>query len=380
MRSGYCRGPWSSLSPSKSSSWLELSRSNLVHNLARTKALCGDARVVAVVKANAYGAGAVGMAGVLSDIGVDAFAVATVAEGVLLRQQGIAGQIVCLTPFSLNEVEALRDADLTPMVFAAEAVACLEDHQTLDGKPWEVWVKVETGLNRFGVARDMAASFLRQLAVRPSIRIGAIYSTLTENPDVDPLQTARLLDVRRQIPELGDPPLSIASSNAILSSATSILDIVRPGIMLHGLLPSPQERLDKSRVDQIGLRPITTWKSRVLQTRTVPAGEQVGYGNRPPLEYGGLVATLPVGWSDGYAPDSQGSVLIRGQRCSVLAVSANATMVDANAAPEADVGDEAILVGRMGSLELKAAEYTGDTGAVYRMLAGIPPHIPRLWV
>lgn len=322
-----------------------------------------------------------GLAGALSDLGVDAFAVATVAEGNQLRQEGITGKIVCLTPFNLDEVEAIRDADLIPMVFTAEALASLDDHQPVGKKPWEVWIKVETGLNRFGVAHDVAAAFLKQVTARPSIRIGAIYSTLTENPEVDPLQTTWLLDVRRQTPEIGALPLSIASSNAILSSATSTLDIVRPGIMLHGLLPSPEERLDSSRVNQVELRPITTWKSRVLQTRTVPAGAQVGYGNSPPLEHGGLVATLPIGWSDGFAPAGQGgSVLMRSKPCRVLSVTANATMVDANAVPNANVGDEVVLVGRQGSSEISAADFISDTGSVYRMLAGIPPHIPRLWL
>lgn len=364
-------------------SWLELSRSNLAHNLTRIRALCEGADLVAVIKANAYGAGAVGMAKELGKIGVRTFAVATVEEGIELREHGISEKIVCLAPFALDDVGTVLKHELVPTVFTESAIERLVQAGPRSG-PLEVWVKVDTGLHRFGIPSNGAAGFLKHLLARKELQIGAIFSTLMEDPEKDLAQVEQLVDLRKQVPELKAVPLSLASSYGILSkSGVGLLDIVRPGIVLHGFLPSGMNQLDPQRAHAADLRPIAAWKTLVVQTRVVPRGSQVGYGVGMGSDRDTPVATIFVGWSDGYArpvSTTPANVLIRGRPCPVLSVSANASMVDTSVAADVAQGDEVVLVGSQGDSEINATDLVGSAGAVYRAFANIPARVARIWI
>jgi alanine racemase len=362
--------------------WLELDRSALLHNLAGVRALVGSTRIMAVLKANAYGAGATGMARVLAEAGVTLFGVASVAEGVQLRQAGIAGTILCLTYFTRDEVDPILEHSLTASLFTIEAGQLLAAHTTASGRRAPVWVKVDTGLGRLGVPFLAAPDLIRALGEMTGLKIVGLFSTLTENPERDPLQVQRLLDVRRAVPELFGAALSLASSHGIVSLPASTLDVVRPGILLHGLEPSERERMNLRLVAQADLRPIATWKARVGFIKTVALGEQIGYGYRPVLADPIRTAALTVGWATGYPPgmSNGGGVLIQGCRCPVMAVSANSTLVDLSGAPEIAANDEAVLLGKQGDAEITAAEMAHLTGgSVYRLLASVPHDVPRIW-
>ncbi|MCX7669846.1 MAG: hypothetical protein N2439_07230, partial [Anaerolineae bacterium] len=150
----------------------------------------------------------------------------------------------------------------------------------------------------------------------------------------------------------------------------------------HGLEPSERARLDPGRLACADLRPLAAWKALVGDVRTVAPGEQVGYAQRPALTAATRVATLTVGWADGYpsAMSRGGAVLLGGRRCPVLAVSANCTMVDASALPAVAIGDQAVLLGCQGAAEITAAEIAHSAGvSVYQVLAAVPPSVPRLW-
>jgi alanine racemase len=363
-------------------SWLELSRSNLLHNLAGVQALCGNARIMAVLKANAYGAGAVALARVLAEAGVMAFGVATVDEGVELRQNGIAGTILCLAYFTRKEAPALFEHDLVPSIFTLAAARLLDAQARMRGRRLAVWVKVDTGLGRLGVPFERAPDFLAAICGLDGLKVAGVFSTLTENPARDPIQAQWLNDVCRARPELAGVPLSLASSHGIVSLPASYLDIVRPGILLHGLEPSERDRMDMRLVERADLRPIATWKTRVVHANTHGPGEQIGYGRRPGLDRAMQTATLAVGWADGYPPamTSGGLVLVHDCHCPVLAVSANSTIVDVTGASGVDTNDEVVLLGRQGEDEITAREMAHLTGVgVYRLLTAIPTHVPRIW-
>jgi len=363
-------------------SWLELSHENLLHNLAGVQALVGNAKIMAVLKANAYGVGSVGMAQVLAGAGVDAFGVATVAEGVELRRAGIAGTLVCLTYFTRDDIDAILEHDLTASLFIIEAGQLLAEHATTHCRRAPVWVKVDTGLGRLGVPYQAAPDLIRALNATPGLEIAGLFSTLTENPGRDPLQVQRLLDVRRAVPELTGASLSLASSHGIVSLPAGTLDVVRPGILLHGLEPSERERMNLRLVARADLRPIATWKARVGFIKTVAPGEQIGYGSRPALAGATRVATLTAGWAAGYSTNMSqgGAVLIQGHRCPVMAVSANSALVDLSDAPETATNSEAVLLGKQGNAEITADEMARVTGgSVYRLLTAVPHAVPRVW-
>ena len=176
--------------------------------------------------------------------------------------------------------------------------------------------------------------------------------------------------------------LSIASSNGILSLPASYLDMVRPGIMLLGLEPSERDRMNMNLVQRADLQPIVTWKTRVAYSKVVSKGESIGYGRNPPLTSDMGIATLAIGWADGYPAlmSHSGQVLIRGRRCPVISVTANSTIVDVTGLPEVAIGDPAVLLGRQSDEEITAAEMARASGqSVYHLLAAIPRQAPRLW-
>ena len=325
--------------------WLELSRAALAHNLAGIRRLAGHARIIAVVKKNAYGAGAVTLAHVLAAEGIDAFAVANVREGIELREGGVRGLILCMTFFTQDEVPAIFSYALTPAVFTAEAARWLSEHGSSNGQDVGIWIKIDTGLWRLGVPAPDAPAFIDEIVQLEHLKLGGLFSTLSENPERDPVQVARLRAIRQSWPHLQQIPLSIASSHALLSLPGARLDAVRVGITLLGFDPGGREGLDSALVSQADLQPVVTWKARVGYAKVVPKGEQVGYGIRPALSDDMRVATVTVGWGDGYpfALSNVGEVLVHGVRCPVLAVSANSIMVDASRVPGVAIGDEAGL-------------------------------------
>jgi alanine racemase len=362
--------------------WLELSRSALHHNLAGVRGLVEPAQVMAVVKANAYGAGATGMARVLQEGGVTHFAVATVDEAVALREAGIHGDILCLTYFDPSDAEAIRHLNLTLTVFSESGVSTLAAIAGGSGGRLRVWVKIDTGLSRLGVPVEEAARFIDDIVRDKPLNITGIYSTLSEDRDRDRQQLARLLALRQQLPPAFDAAWSLASSHGILTMPESCLDVVRPGVMLLGFPPSERSRMDAQRVARADLQSVITWKTRISCVKTVPAGEQVGYGQRSPLTASTRVASLMAGWSDGYSgsPEAESCVLVSGRRCPVLALSANTTLVDVTAIDAARAGDEAVLLGQQSNAEIGVEELARAAGGVYRMLAGTPARVPRIWI
>ncbi|GMQ76498.1 MAG: alanine racemase [Gammaproteobacteria bacterium] len=361
--------------------WLELSRSALLHNLAGVRRLVEPAQVMAVVKANAYGAGAAAIAGVLQDAGVTRFAVATVDEAIALREAGIGGDILCLTYFDRSDAAAIRHHELTVTVCSDSGVSTLSAIAREAGARLRLWVKVDTGLGRLGVPVERAAEFIAGILRDTSLEATGIYSTLTESRERDRQQLARLLELRQRLPAGIDATWSLASSHAVLTLPESCLDIVRPGVMLLGFPPGEAERMNAHRVAIADPRSVVTWKTRIAGIKTLPAGEQAGYGEQPPLAANTRVASLMVGWSDGYpgSPQQRSCVLIDERRCRVLALSANTTLVDVTAAGSAKAGHQAVLLGRSKHVEIGVEELARAGDGVYRMLARIPARVPRIW-
>lgn len=358
--------------------WLELSRSALLHNLAGVRRLVEPARVMAVVKANAYGAGAVGVARVLAENGVARFAVATVEEAIALRDAGIEGEILCLTYFDESDSEPIRRFRLTTTIFSERDASILSEAV---GEPVPVWVKVDTGLGRLGVPWGQAEAFIEYVRRDTPLALTGVYTTLTENRARDRQQLARLLAIRERLADTAGTSWSAASSNGILTLPESCLDVVRPGVMLLGFPPSEPERLDAERVANADPISVVTWKTRIATVKMVPAGEQVGYGEQPALARDTRVASLMVGWSDGYrgSAEPKTAVLIDGRRCPVLALSANTTLVDVGSCDSPQAGNEAVLLGRQNDASIEVEELARAGGGVYRMLAGIPARVPRIW-
>jgi alanine racemase len=330
---------------------------------------------MAVIKANAYGHGLVGIARFLAEQNVRHFAVGKVMEAAALRENGIGGTVLNFGPFSREEADQLVRLDVSQSVYS-ETVEMLARSARAQGKRAKVHIKVDTGLGRVGVPYYEAPSYVERIAATPEIAIEGIFTTLTEEPDFDRVQLDRFIQV---CDAAADKGISVglrhaASSLAISSFPDSFLDMVRPGNAIYGLEP----------LANLNLRPVMSVKARVIYVKRLRPGDSVSYHRLFTAERETLVATLPLGYSDGCPPQGveTAEVLIRGRRWPLIAaVTANHSTVDVTGAAGIQIGDEVVLFGRQGEEELSIGEVAARAGSsVYKVAIGMNPTLPRLHI
>jgi alanine racemase len=361
--------------------WIELNLSNLIWNLRQIERRVGEKKVMAVVKANAYGHGLVEMARALERTGVRYFLVGKLDEARRLRAAGIAGTVFNFGPIHEADAEEVVHGDISQNVTSGEAQA-LSRAAARAGRKARVHLKVDTGLGRFGVPHARALEALTALAALPGISVEGVFTTLTEDAEFDAVQLARLKQICAAANDRG---ISVglghaASSAAILDfpAAVTELDMVRPGIMLYGHYPSA--RAEKER--KLDLRPVMSMKCRIAQVKQLAPGESAGYHRAFTATQAERVATIAAGYSDGVprALTGKGSVLVAGRRCPILFISSNATVARLGDAP-ATTGDEAVFLGAQAGREITASEMAELTGnSVYSLVMGMNPLLPRLVV
>ncbi len=349
--------------------WIEIDPEALRRNVqAISGALPPGSRMMAVVKAEAYGHGAPSIALALERMGVEAFAVATLEEGICLRQNGLQSPILILGythPFRAREICRYR---LTQTIVDPGHGAAL----SAAGYPIQAHIKVDTGMHRLGVdARDEAA--VARLFHLRHIRITGMYTHLcaADGPsrvdtDFTLLQVRRFDALVQALKERGirPPKLHVQSSYGLLNYPQLQYDYVRVGIALYGCLSTPdsQPRL------KLPLRPALSLKARVALVRAVPAGESVGYGRAFTACRNSRIALLPIGYADGYPralSEGAGYVLLHGRPAPIVGrVCMDQLMVDVTDIPEADAGDTAVLIGQDGAARIDAAALAGNAGSI----------------
>jgi len=343
--------------------------------------------ILAVVKADAYGHGAEAVAKELNLAGVSLFGVACVEEGIALRQSGVALPILVLSgvyPGDLHEVIRNR---LTPVLYTWEMCRALMAEAKKFPQQVSVHVKVDTGMNRLGFSWRNWGAIVEFLRSQEKLRIEGLLSHLAVAESEDPEDQAfteeqirRLKACVHQARTAGMEPryVHLANSAATVRWEEAQFNLVRPGLILYGVDSGP------AREKGIALRPALTWKTAVLSVKQVPAGDSVSYGRLYSIRRESLIATLPVGYADGYRRrlSNRGEVLIRGQRARVAGVVCmDLTMVDVTTIPGVQPGDEVVLLGRQGTEEISAAEMAGWAETIpYEVLCAISKRVPRLHV
>jgi alanine racemase len=355
--------------------WIEIDLDNLAWNLSEIRRRVGNRPVMAVIKANAYGHGLVGIARVLEGYNVRHFAVGKVSEAAALRENGIGGTVLNFGPFSQEEADQVVRLDISQSVYS-EAVEILARAARGQGKQARIHIKVDTGLGRVGVPYYKARSYIERIASMPELAIEGIFTTLTEEPDFDRVQLDRLIQMCDAAEDKG---ISVglrhaASSLAISNFPDSFLDMVRPGNAIYGLEP----------LANMDLKPVMSVKTRVVYVKRLRPGDSVSYHRMYMAERETLVATLPLGYSDGCPPQGveEAEVLIRGRRWPLIAaVTANHCTVDVTGAEEVKIGDEVVLFGRQGGEELSIGEVAARAGSsVYKVAIGMNPLLPRVHI
>ena len=358
--------------------WIQVDLEAIRHNVGLLRP--EHAQLMAVVKANAYGHGDVPVARAALEAGATWIGVALVEEGLGLRDAGIEAPILVLSEFPPGSEREALAARLTPSLYTHAGLALLA--QAAAGREVGVHVKIDTGMHRAGVYPPDATSRFVDRVAAASLRLDALwthFASSTEDEKTTLLQLETFLAVVEDVRAAGHRPrlLHAANSGATILYPETHLDLVRPGIAIYGLQPGG------GAGSELGLRPALTWRSVVSMTRRLPAGEAVSYGHRYRLELDSNVATVPVGYADGYPRlvSSSADVLIRGHRCRVAgSVTMDQLMVDCGELP-VEAGDEVVLLGGQGDQSVSADELAGLSGTIgYEIVAGIGGRVPREYV
>jgi alanine racemase len=338
-------------------------------------------RVMAVVKANAYGHGLVDAALALEKAGVDGLMVGKLTEGLALRKAGLQSPVLNFGPFGKEDCEAIVRNNISQSVYSEEAASLHEAASRFMNKA-SVHIDIDTGMSRTGIPYDKALSLIEKIATLSQIKIDGIATTLTEDSEFDREQLRRFREVCSAAEKRG---ISLglkhaASSAGIFESSELYLDMIRPGITLYGYYPNAQTQKE----DLLKLRPALRLMAKVIFIKDMRPGDSVSYHRVFKAKKKMRVATVGVGYSDGYLPQlgGKGFVSIRGKKFPVMAaVTSNHVMVDLNNDQEIKVGDDAILIDNQKISGLTADVLEAQSGVSdYKILIGLNPLLPRRYL
>jgi len=356
----------------------------LAHNLSRiTHYLSPGCETMAVVKANAYGHGAVETAQALARLGIGRFAVASLAEGIELRQAGLSTPIIVLGALFEEQVSDLVAHQLTPVVSDGRIFPTLVKAALSQPTPYPIHLKVETGMGRLGFSPEELLSLLDNHILRNPLHVEGIMTHLADADGADSAFTERQLGVLRAMLEqirqrrLTIPLVHAANSAAIVRFPDAHFSLVRPGIMLYGYHTLP------ASVPAPDLKPVLSLRTTVVQLRTIPRGGTVSYNGTFVATRPTRIAVLPIGYADGYSRQlsHRGSVLIQGRRAPIVGlVCMDMIMVDVTDLAPVQVGETATLIGQQGQESIWADEVANWIGTIpYEVLCGIGSRVPRLY-
>lgn len=339
--------------------------------------------VMPVIKANAYGHGMLETAQALSREGVRQFAVALPEEGIELRLGGIEGEILVLGAAMPAAMEDAVRYDLSQTVFTVEMIEKLEAEAQRQGKPALVHIKLDTGMNRIGLrTEEEAREIARALKNAPHVLAKGIYTHFADadNPCADGSMNAfthQQLERFRTLRAFFDAsiPSHVANSAMSLLAPEAYFDMIREGISLYGYPPVKTN---------LSFRPALSWTTEVVYVKEIEAGETIGYGRSFTAPRRMRIATVAVGYGDGYhrVCSNRAQMLVRGRRANVVGrVCMDQTMLDVTDIPEVTVGDEVVILGEQGKERIDAEELAGWAETIsYEVLLAITQRVPRIYL
>jgi alanine racemase len=369
----------------KRPTWVEVDLNRLESNFVALRSLLPrSVRIMAVIKADAYGHGGSPVALRLQQLGVDALAVAILEEALVLRKAGVNCPLLLLNGFWPGQEDDIVSQELAPVVFRADMLDSLEKAAARAKRCVTYHLEVNTGISRLGVEWEEAAALVTKHAPSPWTRCEGVFTHFSLAENLQDGSTATQLERFAQFlaaaGECGwqSPWRHAANSAGILNFRQSWMDGVRPGLLVFGVnpLPVPQALL--------ALAPVLSFKTQVMQLRTVRRGCSIGYGNSFTADRDSRIATLSVGYADGLmrALSNCGQVLIRGQRLPIVGkISMDLTLVDTTEAGQPEVGDEVVLIGKQGNQEIRVEELAGLAQTIpYEILTRIGARVPRVYL
>lgn len=365
-------------------SWVEVNLDNFLANLKEVRRLIGPRPdILQVVKADAYGHGAIEISQVAVNHGAAALGVANTDEGVQLRVGGITAPVIILSPSLIDEIPEILKYNLIPSVSEIAFARELQKQFHKAEKQARIHIEVDTGMGRGGQMNDSSLPMIREIMSYNNVSVEGIFTHLSQSEKTThhndrqwQLFNQLIDDLKRH--HISIPSMHIANSGAILNFPSYHLDMVRPGLMTYGVFPS-----DETKTKAL-LNPVMSFKTRILLIKDFPAGCGIGYGSAFVTRRATTIATIPVGYGDGYSVllSNTGEALIKGCRVPVVGrISMDMCTLDITDLPNCRVGDEVVLLGRQGEEEITADALALLTGTIsYEILCVLGKRAPRVFL
>lgn len=367
--------------------WVEVNLSNLDFNIKNIKKKASGREIIGVIKADAYGHGSVEVAKVLRENGVKTFAIATLQEAITLREAGAKEEIIMLGLTPDMYADVLVEYDITPVVCHLENAKAISDAAQKAGKTVSGLIALDSGMGRIGYLTDddSAIDEIKQISTLSNFKIKGIFSHMATADAYDKsfakLQEYRYMEFYNKLIEAGvDIPFrTLANSASIMEIPTIHYDAVRPGIILYGCYPSHE--VDKNELE---LKPVMSVKANIVHLKDVPVGFSTGYGRKFISKRPSKIATLALGYADGYPrPYSQfAKVIVNGVVVPIAGnICMDQCMVDVTDVPNVKIGDEVIIMGSDGKNTILADDIADATGTInYEITCAFGQRLPKVYV
>lgn len=366
--------------------WAEVNLDKLEYNIKEIKKVCGDKKIMAVIKADAYGHGALNVAPVLLESGADSFAVAVVSEAIELRRAGINCPILILGFTPPSFIDDIIKYDIDQTVFTYDFAKSLSECAKRKNKVAKVHIALDTGMGRIGyLPNEESIEEIVKISKLTNLKIMGAFSHFSTADEMDKtytnMQVERfnwfLNELKKREVCIGKT--HIYNSAAIIDLQEGLGDQVRPGIILYGYYPS-----NEVNKDIISLKPVMSLKTNVINIKKLKKGEYVGYGRKFVTKEEAIIATLPVGYADGYSRllTGKAKVLVKGQFAPVVGnICMDQCMVDVTHIKNINIGEEVTLIGDDGENSITAEEIANLIGTIsYEILCVLGKRVPRVYI
>ncbi|MDD7795663.1 alanine racemase [Clostridium sp. 'White wine YQ'] len=366
--------------------WAEINLNSLENNMRQIKNLVKDKKIYAVVKADGYGHGALDVAPIFLENGATGLAVAVITEALELRRSGVKAPILILgyTPLTFGDKMAQYDIEQT--VYDLNYVKGLSDIAIKEKRNIKIHIALDTGMGRIGILpNEEGLEIVRKISKLPNIILEGIFTHFSTADETDKSYTKYQLklfyDFTNRLEQEGIKfnVKHVSNSAAIMDMEETYIDGVRPGIIMYGYYPS-----DEVLKDKLNLKPALTLKTSIAHLKTLPEGMYISYGRKFKTERESVIATLPVGYADGYtrALSNKGKVIINGKLAPIVGrVCMDQVMVDVTDVGEVSVGDEVVLLGEQGEAKFNADDLAEILDTInYEIICMIGRRVPRVYI
>ena len=364
------------------------------HNLQNLKTILGSKTdIMAVIKADAYGHGALPCAKAAIESGVGYLGAGVIEEGIELRKNGIKGPVLILGGIFPDEVTDLVHHNLSTILHTSHLAEALSKEGKKQGKTVNIHIKVDTGMNRLGILPENLLALTEKISSLPNLKIEALSTHFSSADDEDLSITNQQIELFKKtlnkLKETGiTPPLThLANTSALFRFAESHSTMVRPGLILYGALPSPilnpvvQNFCQNENLESF--EPVMQWKSRIILLKSVQKGQALSYSRKYFTQKDSYIATLPIGYADGLPRrlSNNMEVLVKGRRVpQVGTICMDMILIDVSEVPDVQIGEEVVIFGKQGDEVIQVEELAQKANTIpYEILCNVGKRVPRTY-